>query len=167
MTDEEINNLLTVQKTVLNPRARGKTEKGVRKINYDLLSDAGRFSLYIRQNVRIEFNFSCGLLYFGRAGVEKLTLARYNGSDHPHANAIEASGRLLHGCHIHKATARYIAAGRKPEGYAVVTDRYTDLRGAIIAIMDDCSITGLPSSLTENETTHAQAQLDLFDDYDN
>lgn len=167
MTDEEISDLLSIPKTVSSPRARGKTEKGVRKINYDLLSDAGRFSLYIRQNVRIAFNFSCGLIYFGRAGTEKITLARYNGSDHPHANAIEASGRLLHGCHIHKATARYIAAGRKPEGFALVTDRYTDLRGAITAIVDDCSISGLPSSLTENEASHAHAQLDLFNDNDN
>ncbi|TCT10953.1 hypothetical protein [Paralcaligenes ureilyticus] len=167
MTDEEIDRLLTLPKTVLNPRARGKIERGARKINYDLSSDAGRFSLYIRQNVRISFNFSCGLLYFGQAGAEKITLARYNGSDHPHANAIEESGRTIHGCHIHKATARYIAAGMKPESYAELTSRYTDLRGAIVALVDDCRITGLPSSLTETDTSHAQAQLELFDDSDN
>ncbi len=167
MTDEEILKLLTTPKVVMNPRARGKVDKGVRKINYDLSSDVGKFCLYIRQNVRISFNFSCGLLYFGSNGNEKITLARYNGSDHSHVNAMDGLGRVLRGCHIHKATARYIAAGKKPEGHAEPTDRYADLRGAIIAIVDDCRITGLPSSLTENENSHAQAQLDLFDTCDN
>jgi len=44
---------------------------------------------------------------------------------------------------IHKATERYILANRKPEGFAVKTEKYYTLKGAIHCLVHDCHITGL------------------------
>ncbi|SES11879.1 hypothetical protein SAMN04487958_107167 [Vreelandella subterranea] len=141
-TDEEISTLLSVEKRVQNPRAHWKEQKGSRQRNYKLVSACGKhFEMYIRQNMRIEDAFSCGLRFIHPKGKEhNLTLCRYNGSDHTHSNPLESSDIIHERCHIHRATHRYIQAGRKPEHYAETTDRYTSLEGAIEALCHDCSI---------------------------
>lgn len=166
LTDEHIQYLLTVPKRTKTPNARWRVQKKSRQRNYELESEDGtlKFSLYLRQNMRIAESFSCGLLYF-HAGGEKVTLARYNGSDHPHDNPLDGTRSDNH-CHIHRATERYMAIGRKSEHYAESTERYSDLNGALRAIVEDCRISGirLANSADEDdndETDEHQLDLDL------
>ena len=164
LTDERIQYLLTIPKRTTTPGARWRVQKKSRQRNYDLESEDGtlQFSLYLRQNMRIVDSFSCGLLYL-HAGGEKVTLARYNGSDHPHYNPLDGTRADNH-CHIHRATERYMAAGRKSEHYAESTDRYTDLDGALRAIIEDCKISGIrlanPRDAADNDDDN-EDQLDL------
>lgn len=149
MTDAEINRLLNVPKKVKNPGARGKVQRGSDQINYEVESDAGdKFRLIKRQNQRVDDDFSCGLLYVKKDG-ETVMLARYNGSSHVHRNPLGDAPDSHMQCHIHRATERYIAAGRKAEHFAEPTDRYSDVEGAFSAILSDCNITGLrPAQLS-------------------
>ena len=146
MTDEQIETLLTLPKRVTNPQARWKEQRGARQRNYDVVSSDGRqqFRLFLRQNLRLDTNFSCGLYHVASNGTE-ICLTRYNGSDHLHSNPLESS-HTFGGYHIHKATERYIRAGRKPEHFAVQTDRYSTLQGALQALCADCRIDGLQTS---------------------
>jgi len=164
LTDEQIEHLLSTPKRATTPNARWKTQRGSRQRNYDLESEDGnlQFSLYLRQNLRINESYSCGLLYLHQGG-DKVTLARYNGSDHPHYNPLDGT-RADCCCHIHRATERYMSIGRKAEHYAESTDRYRDLHGALRAITEDCKISGIrlasASAADDNDETDEQ-QLDL------
>lgn len=161
-TDEQIEALLKMPKMVINPGARWKLQRGANQKNFDLESeDRTQFSLYLRQNMRIANNFSCGLLLKHPQG--NITLTRYNGSDHDHENPLDFDTRVSNTCHIHVATARYMNAGRKPEHYAVNTDRYTDLDGALRALIFDCAVSGV--KLKESDIESADTQTitgDLF-----
>ena len=70
----------------------------------------------------MEEDFSCGISWVAPNG-ETLTLKRYNGSNHNHANHLEKV-KLGYTCHIHIATEKYISANRKAEGFAEATERY-------------------------------------------
>lgn len=164
LTDEQIEYLLTVPKRTTTPGARWKVQRGSRQRNYDLESEDGTlsFSLYMRQNLRLKESFSCGLLYLHASG-EKITLARYNGCDHEHYNPLDGT-RSDNVCHIHRATERYMAAGRKSEHYAESTDRYTDLDGALMAIVEDCKISGIRLAnavITDDNDEADEPQMDL------
>lgn len=155
LTDEVIRRLLTCPKRVTNTGARWKVQGASRQKNYDLLADSGEpFVLCLRQNLKISEGFSCVLRYIPSRG-DPVILARYNGSDHPHTNPIERT-RFSFQCHIHVATERYIAIGKKPEHYAEPTERYRSLSGALEAIAADCNISGLPGQ-------RAPLTQDLFD----
>ena len=143
LTDDEILRLLRLEKTVTNPRAKKIAKRGSEQVNYDAESPTGeKFRVYVRQNLRIPEGFSCGLLYVSQYG-EPVTLTRYNGSDHEHANPLDGGIPMPAACHIHRATERYMAAGRKAEHFAETTDRYSDLEGALQALILDCNIQGL------------------------
>lgn len=150
LLDDEIERLLKMRKRIINPSARRKAQKGSINLNYDLEAGDASFSMYVRQNIRIAQSFSCGLLYHLANG-EKVTLTRYNGSDHPHSNPLEGGSRMTASCHIHIATQRYMEAGMKPEHYAEPTDRYTDIHGALNALLEDCNIDGLRPPNEENQ----------------
>lgn len=142
LTDEQIALLLTASKRVNNPASKNSIKPGHHQRNYNVLSNDGHeYTMYVRQNQRIEDDFSCGLLWHMPSG-EILTLVRYNGSSHFHPNHLEET-ELAFVCHIHKATERYISAGRKPESYAEETNRYTTVEGALHCLTKDCRITGL------------------------
>lgn len=97
--------------------------------------EQGIFEIYQRQNVQDEVDFSCGIVHVALDG-SRLTLARYNGSGHEH-------GDILYRPHIHRATEKAIASGRKPEREAEETDRYQTLEGALACLLEDFSIAGL------------------------
>ena len=142
LTDQQIGDLLSATKRVTNPGGKESSKPGHTQRNYKVLSNDGHeYTLYVRQNSKVEDDFSCGLLWHMPSG-EILTLIRYNGSSHFHPNRIEET-ELDFVCHIHKATERYIAAGRKPEGYAEETDRYATVDGALHCLTKDCKISGL------------------------
>ena len=140
-TDEEIAELRSTPKRVTNPNARWlkkpKLKPAHRQRNF---KGSGkdreiRFSVYLRQNLTDENDFSCGISYRPR-GSSSLTLARYNGSSHPH-------GDISYRPHIHRATERAIVAGRKPESEAEETNRFETLDGALACLVEDFNITGL------------------------
>jgi len=143
LTDKEIERLISMEKAIDNPQAKMREKRGSMQVNYEARAATGeRFKVYVRQNMRIPEGFSCGLIYLCASG-ESVTLARYNGSDHEHTNPLDAQERLPPSCHIHRATERYMRAGRKAEHFAAATSRYTNLDGALRALVDDCSIQGL------------------------
>jgi hypothetical protein len=148
-TDAGIAALLAIGKTVTNPLARDRAKFQHVEREYEVVgNDATKFALYTRQSTMARDNFSCGLRWLGPGG-ESVTLVRYNGPAHPHRNAIEGN-RFVNQCHIHRATARYIARqDGQDEGYAEVTDRYTDLKGALRCLLLDCKISGLGSDEPE------------------
>ena len=146
INDAKIAELLRLPKRVTNSNARAKTKDCHEQINYSVVctnDEKYRFELYIRQNRMegMEDDFSCGLSWVAANG-ETLTLCRYNGSSHNHPNHIE-NEKLGYSCHIHKTTERYIIANRKPEGFAVTTEQYYTLKGALYCLVHDCHIIGI------------------------
>lgn len=143
LTDDVIQELLSLPKFILNPKARKISKRGSEQVNYDVEGESGeKFKVYLRQNLRIPEGFSCGLLYVTDSG-DTITLTRYNGSDHEHGNPLDDGKPLPVACHIHRATQKYMLAGRKAEHYADTTTRYSNLDGALKAMCFDCNISGL------------------------
>lgn len=150
LIDAEIERLIALEKSVINPRAKKLEKRGSEQINYEAEAATGeKFRVYVRQNMRIPEGFSCGLLYLAPSG-EPVTLTRYNGSDHEHANPLDGGGPMSAACHIHKATERYMQAGRKAEHFAEATARYSNLEGALRALILDCNIKGLSDNSAES-----------------
>ena len=143
-TDEEFKELWSIPKRVANPGARWlpkpKSKPGHRQRSYQAAGesdDETRFSIYQRQNLDDESDFSCGISYLPPGG-PSLTLARYNGPSHEH-------GDIAYRPHIHRATERSIASGRKPESEAEETNRFTTLEGAMACLIEDFNLTGIRS----------------------
>ena len=135
--DDELSELRSMPKRVTNPGARWGEKPGHRQRNFQVMGENqnSRFAIYLRQNLRDANDFSCGIAYLPPGGT-RLTLARYNGPSHVH-------GDIAYRPHIHRATARAIAAGRKPESEADETDRFTTLNGAFGCLIDDFWIEGI------------------------
>ena len=152
ITDELIEKLLTVKKTVDNPRARIKNEDGNERVNFNLSDDEGnKFVLYQRQNtiLGMDDDFSCGLSWVMPSG-ENFTLVRYNGPSHNHPNKIEGNKVGLV-THIHKSSKRYLEETGKADGYAEATTKYKTLEGAVASLTADCNIHGLKIKFDQNE----------------
>lgn len=141
-TEEELDALRIMPKQIDNPRSRW-SEKPVgapahRQRSFKAhgkVGEQGIFEIYQRENIQDEADFSCGIVHVALDG-SRLTLARYNGSGHEH-------GDILYRPHIHRATEKAIASGRKPEREAEETDRYQTLDGALACLLEDFSIAGL------------------------
>ena len=144
LSDELIADLLSCEKVVLNPNAKPKVQKKSERVTYQVESADGEraFELYTRQNQIDPDAYSCGLVYHPKKG-EKVTLVRYNGSNHVHMNPLEDGELIVNRCHIHRATQRYMELGDKAEKFAETTDRYDMLYGAILCMVADCNISGL------------------------
>ena len=142
-TDEELTALRSMSKWIINPRARWlekpKGRPAHRQRNFQASGqqddEEARFSVYQRQNLNDDSDFSCGISYLPPGG-PSLTLARYNGPSHAH-------GDIAYRPHIHRASERAIAAGRKPESEAEATNRFETLEGALACLMEDFNLTGL------------------------
>ena len=137
LSDDDLNGHRTVSKRVTNPGARWSEKPGRhRQRNYAAISDDGSsYRIYLRQNLDDERDFSCGLALMQRGG-KPLSLVRYNGSSHTH-------GEIRYRCHIHRASAEALAAGRKIDSRADETDRYATLEGALACLIEDCGVRGL------------------------
>ena len=136
--DDELSDLQSVSKRATNPGARWVSKPGHRQRNFQLVAgpdDDINFTIYQRQSERDDDDFSCGIALLP-PGAARLTLARYNGPSHPH-------GEILFRPHIHRATARAIAAGKKAESEAEETDRFTTLDGAFRCLLDDFRVEGI------------------------
>lgn len=147
MTDESIKTLIEMPKEVQNPRVRWIEQKRSMRRTFDAASPDGRFKfrVYQRQNLEEPDSYSCGLSLLDVDG-EELTLVRCNGPYHPHGNPMEGE-RLDFQCHVHFATERYMADGRKPEHFAIGCDAYADLAEATRHLVRLCAIANLPTDL--------------------
>lgn len=96
-----------------------------------------RFAVSLRQGLINPLDFSAILRVYVAGGAD-VRLRRYNGKSHRHTNRIEREPPF-YGFHVHQLTERYQnKVGYKPDGYAVPTDRYGDLRGAVNCLFEDC-----------------------------
>jgi hypothetical protein len=156
LTDEIIESLLLMPKVIRNKKAK-ETEKAKHaEKNYEVRTTDGlqSFTLFVRQSTLVSNSFSCGLLWHSTP-TQKVMLTRYNGGDHHHSNPLE--DEEFESCHIHRATERYIAIGKKVEHYATPTARYKTVNDALGCLCEDCNISGL---FVPNEDGH---QGNLFD----
>lgn len=127
-----------MSKTVTNPKARWVGKPGHSQRNFQVVAGNDNefaFSIYQRQSERDDNDFSCGISFLPAVG-NSVTLARYNGPSHPH-------GDIVYRPHIHRATARAIAAGKKPESEADVTDRFMTCDGALRCLLEDFNVEGV------------------------
>ena len=135
-SNDDLDELRSAPKQVANPGAQWIDKPGHRQRNYEVKTEAGaRYRLYQRQSINDEQDFSCGLTLI-RKGEKPLSLVRYNGPSHRH-------GSIHYRCHIHRSTAEAIEAGKRGDSYAEETDRYQNLTGALVCLIEDCSIQGL------------------------
>jgi len=135
LTDMDIEALIATPKRVINPAAKWKDGRGSKQRNYNLEAGDFVFLLYLRQNTFDVEHFSCGLTLVKPDG-QKLTLLRYNGSNHLH-------GDIEYACHIHKVSEKAIVGGQKPDRYAKETGEYHTLDGALFKLCQDANISGL------------------------
>lgn len=141
LTDAEIRRLLAMPKAVKSGSKEFAQKNQGLLADFELEGDDGtKFALYARQNLRNKDDFSCGLRVKLQGG-EEVTLCRYNGPSHVHPNPLEGD-TLKFVCHIHRATERYIALGRKPEHFAEETNAYKSLKTAAERLVSDCNIAG-------------------------
>ena len=148
-TDEELRALRNMPKRIDNPGSRW-SEKPAGAPAHRQRSFKARgggdeqpiFEIYQRQNIQDDDDFSCGIVHVAFDG-SRLTLARYNGPGHEH-------GDILYQSHIHRATEKAIAFGRKPEREAEKTDRYQTLEGALACLLEDFRIAGLQAEHDES-----------------
>jgi len=154
LTDEQIKSLVDMPKRVENPGAKSRSEgKHTRRdFRVKSLDEKYEFALFTRQSSLLPDSFSAGLRWLSQSG-ETIMLVRFNGASHPHSNTLEGE-RFEFEPHIHQATERYLAAGKKDEGYAEVTKEYKTINGALHCLVKKCNIAGL--------TTQAD-EPDLFD----
>jgi hypothetical protein len=155
--DKEIINLINEPKIVeatLKDFFDGlKEKKGHREYDYTILrGDGSCFKIKLRQSVENTLDFSAIIGFVPQNSNSWFILKRYNGKSHKHTNRLEKEEEF-YDFHIHVATERYQNIGSKVEHYAEKTDRYTNLRGALRCLFDDCNVS-LP-----NET-----QIELFND---
>lgn len=156
LTDAQIDDLLRVPKQVQNPASRERVDGKHLRRDYRVASDGRHeFILFTRQSTVIKDGFSAGLRWRSKTG-EGVILLRCNGADHPHMNALERD-RFESEFHVHKATERYILAGKRCEGYAETTDAFRTLGGALHEVMRLANISGLTSKADEDDKD------DLFD----
>ena len=75
---------------------------------------------------------------------------RCNGSDHPHGNSIERE-EFGAQAHVHRATERYIQAGKKAESFAQATGAYKTLSGALHELVRTANVKGLDTKPDEGD----------------
>lgn len=142
LTDKLITFLINCPKIIVNQDAELSKKPGHMQQNFRAIATNNPeliFEIYKRQNLKVdmEHDFSCGISVVTQED-KKITLKRYNGA-HIHYNSLEGT-KLDSKTHIHIATERYIKANKKPESFAEITERYTNLEEAFECLITDCNI---------------------------
>ena len=144
-SDEELDALGRMPKRVTNPGAHWSKKPSKRPEHWQRSfkvrgeqDENALFEVYQRQSLREQDDFSCGIALLPPGG-KRLTLARYNGPSHEH-------GEISYRSHIHRATARAIEAGRKPEREATQPDRFETVEGALACLVKDFNLRGLDTT---------------------
>lgn len=147
--NDELANFRSMEKRVTNPGARwlekpkGRPAHRQRSFHVVGRDDDARFSIYQRQNLTDEQDFSCEIAYLPPGG-PLLTLARYNGPSHVH-------GTIAYRSHIHQTSENALLTGKKPESEAEETNRFTTLEGALACLIQDFNLSGLTPGLDDPE----------------
>jgi hypothetical protein len=103
--------------------------------------DGSKFRIMVRQSISNPLDFSIILGYYKPNSNLLIRLKRYNGKSHEHQNKIEKTDKF-YDFHIHIATERYQNTSQyKPEHYAEITERYSDIHSAWLCFAQDCNIT--------------------------
>lgn len=140
-TDNEIKELTLESKNyngTIDDLLNFKESDGHKRASIEILrSDGSTFIVKLRQNTNTLNDFSAILAFQGKGVNKDFKLRRYNGI-HEHTNKLE--NKRFFDFHIHYATQRYQDAGRKEESYAEETDRYSNIKGALKCLIDDCNI---------------------------
>ena len=138
-SDKEISGLLRERKPLSGNwrlRASLRPKRGHDESDLDIAGERGNaFRLILRQNTVDRFDFSVILAVRAPASSQPFRIRRHNGKSHEHTNHIE--GDTFYDYHIHMATERYQIVGAREDAYAEVTDRYTDLQGALECMFED------------------------------
>ena len=145
-TNDELDKLRSVAKKVTDPKARWSEKRGgIRQRNHTAVSEDGdhRYRLYLRENRNDTSDFSCGLALLQKGG-KPVSLVRYNGASHRH-------GSIRYRCHIHRATAEALMAGKKIDSHAEETSRYRTLEGALACLIEDGNVRGLTAESDQPE----------------
>lgn len=141
---------------------REKTKMGHAERSYDLVavSEKNRnYQLFTRKSISNDMVFSVGLTLV--LPDKNLILCRYNGGYHSHKNILEHE-KVPTLAHRHITTARYIAAGLQPDGYAEIVSGYTTMEDALKIVLSICNISGM--SITDVASNNKQNSLDLKDE---
>lgn len=144
-TDDEIVALISERKQLPsgfnNPKFISKAEQI--EVKLDARGDDGNvFHVIMRQNSDDLDDFSVMLAVRADHGGRLFHLLRYDGKNHEHTNHLESTRRCKDtfcAFHIHIATARYQESKYRDDGYAQITDRYTDINGAIRCLLEDAT----------------------------
>ena len=94
------------------------------------------FVVFIRKSVINMLDFSVVLGYQLPHVHTVFRLRRYNGKSHQHTNVLE--NETFYDFHIHTATEKYQRPGFREDHHAVTTSGYSDLRGAIDCLLNEC-----------------------------
>jgi hypothetical protein len=140
-TDEEINQLTLKSKSYnghIDDFLHFRESDGHKKASIEMpRADGSMFIIKLRQNKNTLTDFSAIFAYQEKGANKDFKLSRYNGK-HEHTNKLEK--HKFFDFHIHYATQRYQDAGRAEESYAEETNRYSDIKGALTCLINDCNI---------------------------
>jgi hypothetical protein len=143
LTDDEIKSLILEEKKItigLNDFFKMKDKKGHREHDISILrSDGSAFKIIVRLSKENLLDFSAILGFIPPKKSEVFLLRRYNGKSHEHSNRIEKE-IAFYDFHIHTATERYQREGPREEYFAEITDRYSDVHGALDCLIKDCNV---------------------------
>ena len=141
LTDEEVSKIIGAEKYIKHAIDLGSLPRSpngrFRSKKYDLVCEEYECRMVIRQNIDRPCNFSVILVYRDPSAGD-VTVVRYNGDHGSHRNRLEKE--TIKGPHIHRMTERYQLHSTHPDGYAVATDAYSDLGGAVELFLRDMNI---------------------------
>ena len=139
-SDQEIAGLIKERKILSNNKPskfRKTTHRGNDKYRLNITGEDGnKFQVIVRMSIFNKLNFSVILGVSVPLPKKFFRLKRYNGN-HEHTNTIE--DEKINGFHIHTATERYQVNSVREEDYAELTERYTDVNGALKCLFADAN----------------------------
>jgi len=145
ITDDDIRDLIRLPKVIVERRpATGyREEHGSRRCDLSLRSSdktTQNFTVFIRQHIRIDQNFSIGLRYaLGLGPIGTITLVRYNG---PHGETSRAPDGHYARPHIHYITAHELAKGHSlpQEGRRELRTNYSNFSEALREFFSETAV---------------------------
>ena len=148
LSEVDIRRLMIERKPLppdFRDRIQVKPKRGHKERELDITgADGSEFRLILRQSTLNPLDFSVILAYRMPESNQLFRLRRYNGRSHEHTNTLE--GETFFAFHIHMATERYQdQSGLREDAFAVPTDRFADLHGALRCLQEDCGLV-LPAS---------------------
>jgi len=139
-TDDQIEKLLRERKPLPSDyrvRLQLKPKRGHKERELVIKGETGsEFRIVLRQSDSNPLDFSVILMYGLPNSYQFFRLRRYNGS-HEHTNRLE--GESFDDFHVHSATERYQDSGLREDAFALPSDRFADIQGALECMLRDCN----------------------------